>query len=205
MRTRDNIVHATAIPSDTLAGWASSRRVAGRVPDAVLRVIESQGTAQTHCNVRRLAPVQRGSAAMDPAKLTVPVLREHLAKRGLDTSGLKAVLVARLKDAIAAEAAAPPAAQGDSPAAADEPTPAAPAAAAPVAVPPAGDADEAQPTAAPSRLGRREAGRAKGAAKEDKAAAEQPAPTAPPADSGPAPMETEAPEPAAQEVPQVCN
>ena len=43
---------------------------------------------------------------MDPAKLTVPVLREHLAKRGLDTSGLKAVLVTRLKDAIAAEAAA---------------------------------------------------------------------------------------------------
>jgi hypothetical protein len=145
---------------------------------------------------------------MDPSKLTVPVLRDHLAKRGLDTSGLKAVLVARLKDAIAADAAAdaaaPPAAQGDSPAAA-EPTPAAPAAAAPVAEPPAAAADEVQPVAAASRPGRRDAGRAKEAAKGDKAAVEKPAPTASPADAGPEPMETEAPEPAAQEVPQVCT
>mmetsp|Transcript_11951 Transcript_11951/g.32947 ORF Transcript_11951/g.32947 Transcript_11951/m.32947 type:complete len:231 (-) Transcript_11951:267-959(-) len=39
------------------------------------------------------------------AKLTVPKLREELQRRGLDTSGLKAVLVARLDEALAKDAA----------------------------------------------------------------------------------------------------
>ena len=42
----------------------------------------------------------------DISKMTVPVLRKELKKLGLDTSGLKAVLVERLIEARA-EAAAP--------------------------------------------------------------------------------------------------
>ena len=44
--------------------------------------------------------------ASDFSKLTVPVLRQELSKRGLDTSGLKAVLVARLNEAIESKEAA---------------------------------------------------------------------------------------------------
>ena len=39
-------------------------------------------------------------AAMEPSKLTVPALKAELARRGLDASGLKAALVARLEAAI---------------------------------------------------------------------------------------------------------
>jgi len=40
----------------------------------------------------------------EPAEMTVAVLREELKRRGLDTTGLKAVLVERLRGAIDAEA-----------------------------------------------------------------------------------------------------
>ncbi|KAJ6647267.1 Heterogeneous nuclear ribonucleoprotein U-like protein 2, partial [Pseudolycoriella hygida] len=40
---------------------------------------------------------------MDPAKLKVVELRQELASRGLDQKGVKAVLVARLKEALDAE------------------------------------------------------------------------------------------------------
>ena len=36
----------------------------------------------------------------EPAEMTVAVLREELKRRGLDTTGLKAVLVERLRGAI---------------------------------------------------------------------------------------------------------
>lgn len=41
---------------------------------------------------------------MDPAKLKVAELRTELAARGLDTKGVKAVLVERLKEALEKEA-----------------------------------------------------------------------------------------------------
>ena len=47
-----------------------------------------------------------GSEAEDFSKLTVPKLREALEARGLDTSGLKAALVARLEGAAKKKAAA---------------------------------------------------------------------------------------------------
>ena len=40
----------------------------------------------------------------EPAEMTVAVLREELKRRGLDTTGMKAVLVERLRGAIDAEA-----------------------------------------------------------------------------------------------------
>lgn len=43
---------------------------------------------------------------MDPAKLKVVELRQELQQRGLDTRGVKAVLVDRLREALEAEGAA---------------------------------------------------------------------------------------------------
>ena len=40
------------------------------------------------------------SKAVDPEKLTVPKLKAELKKLGLEQDGLKAVLVARLKEAL---------------------------------------------------------------------------------------------------------
>jgi U4/U6 small nuclear ribonucleoprotein PRP3 len=74
----------------------------------------------------------------DYAKMTVPLLREQLAARGLDTGGLKAALVARL--VAAAEVGAPaaePAAQVAALPPAAEAAPAAPPPAPPVAAEPA--------------------------------------------------------------------
>ena len=47
------------------------------------------------------------SKAVDPEKLTVPKLKAELKKLGLETDGLKAVLVARLKEALAGGGDAP--------------------------------------------------------------------------------------------------
>lgn len=44
--------------------------------------------------------------SMVPSQLTVARLKEELAKRGLDTTGLKAVLLARFEEALAAESSA---------------------------------------------------------------------------------------------------
>lgn len=41
---------------------------------------------------------------LDPSKLKVVELRQELSARGLDTKGVKAVLVARLQEALNAEA-----------------------------------------------------------------------------------------------------
>ena len=59
-----------------------------------------------------------------PRKMRVKELREALEGRGLETSGLKAVLLVRLKDAIKADADVPA-----EPVSADEPAAAAGAAA----------------------------------------------------------------------------
>ena len=93
---------------------------------------------------------QDGLTAEGAAKLTVPLLRDALAARGLPTSGLKAELVARLKEALQAPAPAADAAPADTaglaqdaePMEADVPPqapaePPAVAAPAPVAPPPA--------------------------------------------------------------------
>ena len=62
-----------------------------------------------------------------PAEMTVAVIKKELEARGLDTKGLKAVLVARLEEALAGDAtgdAAPvaePAAPEETPA--EEPKP----------------------------------------------------------------------------------
>jgi hypothetical protein len=47
------------------------------------------------------------AAVPDLRKLTVVFLKEELEKRGLSTKGLKAALVKRLKEGMAAETAAP--------------------------------------------------------------------------------------------------
>lgn len=44
------------------------------------------------------------SAAIDPDKLKVTELRDELKARGLDTKGVKAVLLERLKEALSEEA-----------------------------------------------------------------------------------------------------
>ena len=69
--------------------------------------------------------------------LKVAELREELDRRGLDSTGLKAALLARLEEALAADAgnggdAAPAPTNAAAPAAAAPPAPAAPAAAAPI-------------------------------------------------------------------------
>ena len=81
----------------------------------------------------------------EAAKLTVPKLKAELTDRGLETSGLKAVLLARLLAALAEpeEAAASAAAEPAEPASA-EPASAEPAGAEPAGVDPAG----AEPTGA---------------------------------------------------------
>ena len=62
-----------------------------------------------------------------PAEMTVAVIKKELEARGLDTKGLKAVLVARLEEALAGDAtgdaapAAEPAAPEETPA--EEPKP----------------------------------------------------------------------------------
>ena len=51
------------------------------------------------------------SKAVDPEKLTVPKLKAELKKLGLEQDGLKAVLVARLKEALGGGEAPEPAAE----------------------------------------------------------------------------------------------
>jgi hypothetical protein len=112
---------------------------------------------------------------MKPSSLTVAQLRDELKARGLDTTGLKAVLVERLEAALAdggggapaaAPAAAPPPAAAPAPApVAAAPAPAAaPPAAAPAAPAPAAAAAPAPVSAAPAETG------GAGAAADDEAA-----------------------------------
>lgn len=44
-----------------------------------------------------------GGSSLEPSKMKVGDLREELEKRGLETSGKKAELVARLEDALKGE------------------------------------------------------------------------------------------------------
>lgn len=97
--------------------------------------------------------------------------RTHLYSRGLDTKGLKAVLVKRLNEALAA---APPAAEPDAPVAMDEDTPAtteptedAPAAADDEEADAAAAAKEAETAAAAEAEAEAKAAEAAAAAKEE--------------------------------------
>jgi|Laugresbdmm110sn_1035088.scaffolds.fasta_scaffold137071_1 hypothetical protein len=89
---------------------------------------------------------------MQPSKLTVPLLRAELERRGLETSGLKAVLVARLEGALASETGAAAAAEAaPEPAATPvvQPIEAAPAPSATLAEPEPMEIAESPVTAAP--------------------------------------------------------
>lgn len=128
-RKRANL-HFIGFPLDSSKNASHAQETWARLPaggfPSDLRILRpSHNTAAEDLTLRsKSAIVTMGKS---PAEMTVAALKKELEARGLDTKGLKAVLVARLEEAMGGEAtgdeapAAEPAAAEEEPA--EEPKP----------------------------------------------------------------------------------